>query len=404
MNKSNYFIGQPILSQLISLLDRSAIKRLARKEGHDRYYKSFDTYTHLVTMLYCVLNKCTSSREIVTGMKACEHKLYHLGILKSPGKSTLCDANKKRDFIIFEKIYTQLYHKLNKFLTDSRAVIQDKLYIFDSSTITLFQEILKGVSMGRNNGKRKGGIKVHTLIDATEDIAIKINMTPSRDNDMTFLKDIDLQPGSFLIFDKGYVDYEQYQRMSDNSVTFVTRQRKGSSYVINEHLEINPVSRERGVLFDQSITLGTRTHAKGIRLKARLVGFYDIEKDRKFEFLTNNFDLEPEQIADLYKKRWQIELLFKRVKQNFPLKYFIGDNANAIKIQIWVAFIADLLIKFIHNKLKRKWAYSNLVSMIRLHLMSYIHLIKFLNNPDKLKAITITNQLVIPGLELSGKT
>jgi hypothetical protein len=404
MNKSNYFIGQPILSQLLNLLDRTAIKKLAKSQGYDRYYKSFDTYTHLVTMLYCVLNKCTSSREIVTGMKACEHKLYHLGISKSPGKSTLCDANKKRDFIIFEKIYNQLYHKLNRFLSDSRTIIRDKLYIVDSSTITLFQEILKGVSMKRNNGKRKGGIKVHTLIDATEDIAIKINMTPSRDNDMTFLKDINLQPGSFLIFDKGYVDYEQYQRMSDNSVTFVTRQRKGSSYVINEYHKINKMSIEKGVLFDYSITLGTRTHAKGIKLKARLIGFYDKEKDRRFEFLTNNFDLTPEQIADLYKKRWQIELLFKRVKQNFPLKYFIGDNANAIKIQIWVAFIADLLIKFIHNKIKRKWAYSNLVSMIRIHLMSYIHLIKFLNNPDKLKVITNTNQLVIPGLELYHKT
>lgn len=399
MNKSNYFTGQPILSQILSLLDRSAIKRLSEKQGFDKYYKSFDTYTHLVTMLYCVFNKCTSSREIITGMKACEHKLYHLGISKSPGKSTLCDANKKRDFIIFEQIYNLLYHKLKKFLPDSRGFKQHKLYIVDSSTITLFQEILKGVSMGKNNGKRKGGIKVHTLIDATEDIAIKVNFTPSRDNDMTFLKEIDLQTGSFLIFDKGYVDYDQYQRMTNNSVTFVTRQRKGASYVISQKFEIDEISKQAGVISDQIIILGSRTHAKKVKLKSRLVNFHDKEKNRDFEFLTNNFDLKPEQIAELYRKRWQIELLFKRIKQNFPLKYFIGDNANAIKIQIWVAFIADLLIKIIHNLIKKKWAYSNLISMIRLHLMSYIHLIKFLNNPDQLKPIPITNQLKIPGLE-----
>ena len=155
---------------------------------------------------------------------------------------------------------------------------------------------------------------------------------------------------------------------------------------------------------DENIILGTRTHAKKSKLKARLVRFFDKEKERTFEFLTNNFTLPPEAIADLYKKRWQIEILFKRIKQNFPLKYFLGDNENAIKIQIWCAFIAVLLIKLVQSQLKRKWAFSNLSSIIRLHLMSYIDLFKFLNDPDKLPSSQHNNQLQIGGLEIEFKT
>jgi len=400
MSKSIFFTGQPVLNQLLNLIDKSKVNALARAGNHDRYYKHFDTYTHLVTMLYCTLNKCTSSREVVSGMKACSHKIRHLGIRKAPGKSTLCDGNKNRSSDVFEQIYAFLHLEYSKFLPDSRTSNKQKLFIADSTTITLFQEILGAAGRSRLNGKRKGGVKVHTLIDAEQDLPVKINFTAANANDMTFLKEIDLDTGSFIVFDKGYVDYEQYQRLSTQNVSFVTRQRKGASYT---QLGLNPIpeqSRGLGVLNDQIIMLGTRTHAKKIKLKARIVTFFDKQKERTFEFLTNNFELPAIQIADLYKKRWQIEVLFKRVKQNFPLKYFLGDNVNAIKIQIWCAFIADLLIKLVQTRLQKKWAFSNLSSIIRLHLMSYINLFAFLNNPDKLTSAQITNQLTIQGLDM----
>lgn len=403
MSKSIFFTGQPILNQLLNLIDRSKIKALARAGKYDHYYKHFDTYTHLVTMLYCTLNKCTSSREVVSGMKACSHKLSHLGIRRAPGKSTLCDGNKNRSSDIFEQIYAFLYLAHRKFLPDSRAANNQKLFIADSSTITLFQEILGAAGRSRLNGKRKGGIKVHTLINAQQDLPVKINFTAANANDMTFLKEINLDPGSFIVFDKGYIDYEQYQRLSTQNVSFVTRQKKGASYTLVSSSPIPEKSRELGVLNDQTIVLGTRTHAKKIKLKARMVTFFDKQKERTFEFLTNNFELPAIQIADLYKKRWQIEVLFKRVKQNFPLKYFLGDNVNAIKIQIWCAFIADLLLKLVQMQLKKKWAFSNLSSIIRLHLMSYINLFTFLNNPDKLCAARMTNQLEIGGLDIGAR-
>jgi hypothetical protein len=404
MGKSTFFTGQPIFTQLLGLIDRNNVSSLARAGEHDRYYKHFNTYTHLVTMLYCVINKCTSSREVVSGMKACYHKLGHTGISKTPGRSTLCDANMKRSYKVFEQLYQHLYKRYRTLLPDSR-VNCPKLFIADSSTITLFQEILKAPSMGKKNGKRKGGIKVHTLMEAAEDVPMQISFTAARTNDVTFLKDIQLAAGSFLVFDKGYVNYAQYQRLGDQGVYFVTRNKKDAHYVTTE---LNPVCDKDlsiGVLSDSSITLGTRTQRQKIKLKARLVTFFDREKGRLFEFLTNNFSLPAWQIAELYKKRWQIETLFKRVKQNFPLKYFLGDNENAIKIQIWCAFIADLLIKLVQVQLKKKWSFSNLSSIIRLHLMSYLHLSNFLNAPDKLPGATKYNtQLKLGSLAFGIKT
>lgn len=405
MSKNTFFTGQPILNQLLSLIDRNSVKSLARAGRYDRYYKHFDTFTHLVSMLYCCLNKCTSSREVVTGMKACHSKLMHLGISKPPAKSTLCDANMNRSFEVFSKIYDLLYKRHRHLLPDSRLKISPKLFIADASTITLFQQILKAPSPGKMNGRRKGGIKVHTLINAADHVPLKISFTAASANDMPFLKEINLEKDSFIVFDKGYVDYSEYQRIGLQGAFFVTRQKTDARYEVIHSIDINPESMALGVQKDEVLTQGTRTQREKIKLNVRMVTFFDKESGRTFQFLTNNFLLLPEEIADIYKKRWLIEILFKRIKQNFPLKYFLGDNENAIKIQIWCAFIADLLIKLVQVQLKKKWAFSNLSSIIRLHLMSYISLFNFLNNPEKFSVKeNKSNQLKIQGLEISFKT
>lgn len=338
-------------------------------------------------------------------MKACHAKLVHLGIRKAPARSTLCDANMKRSFEIFAKIYDHLYKRHRHLLPDSRLRMDPKLFIADSSTITLFQEILKAPSPGKMNGKRKGGIKVHTLINAADHVPVKISFTAASANDMPFLKEIELAEGSFIVFDKGYVDYSEYQRIGKQGAFFVTRQKKDARYEIIDSKELSTQSTALGVLKDQILIQGTRTQREKIRLNVRMVTFFDCESERTFEFLTNNFFLRPEEIADIYKKRWLIEILFKRVKQNFPLKYFLGDNENAIKIQIWCAFISDLLVKLVQVQLKRKWAFSNLSSIIRLHLMSYINLFNFLNNPEKLSIESVkSNQLKLGGWEIGFKT
>lgn len=403
MSKSIFFTGQPVFSQLLGFLNRPQIKTLARKGGHDRYSKYFDTYSHLVTMLYCTFNKCTSSREVITGMKACRHKLEHLGLFKAPGKSTLCDANKRRSPEVFAAIYENLYRQNKQLLPDSRTSSRiKKLFIADASVITLFQEIMYCSANNQVTGRTKGGLKVHTLINAAEDAPTLIDITEAQANDMPFLQQVNLAKGSFVVFDKGYVDYNQYERLSKEGVFYVTRLRKAAKFVVEQYNPVKPALRQAGLIEDKVIVLGTRTQKHKIKHRCRVITYFDKHKDQTFEFLTNNFSLSGRQIADLYKKRWQIELLFKRVKQNFPLKYFLGDNENAIKTQIWCAFIADLLIKLVQQYLKRKWAFANLCSMIRLHLMSYLHLYAFLNNPDKLPSDTAKSpQLEIGGLKIN---
>lgn len=385
MVKDALFTGQPIFSQLLSFLNRGRIASLTSKFQADRYYKKFRTYDHLVTMLYATFHKCTSIREVTTGMQVCVHRLDHLGLKYCPRKSTLSDANRDRPSEVFEAIYMDLYQNLHRILPDSRSKVKwfKRLYVVDSTTVSLFKEILKNAGRSSVNGKRKGGIKVHTLMKADEDVPCLVKMTAASANDVPFIQKLKLPKGSIIALDKGYVDYAQYNLWTKEKIWWVTRMRKGAQYEIEEVLPISTKEQEKGILFDAKIMLGHTVHNQVTRTPARLIHYYDKEKDEIFYFITNHTKFNPSVIALIYKHRWQIELLFKRIKQNYPLQYFLGDNENAIRIQIWCALIADLLLKFIQSLLKRAWSFGNLASMVRIHLMTYIHLLKFLEHPDK---------------------
>lgn len=381
MSKSSFFTGQPIFSQVIDSLSIPRINRIAHQHGADRYCKKFKTYDHLIVMLYTIFNRCTSIREVVTGILACQSKLRHLGMNYSIRKSTLSDANKRRMSNVFEAIYMDLYRRCSKSLPDSHSRKWfSRLYIMDSTTISLFQEILKGAGLSCINGKRKGGMKAHTLMKAEEDVPQLVRLTAAASNDTNFMAEIHLPKGSILTFDRGYNDHSQLIRWSNNKVTWVTRLRR---LAVVESLEARPISsyhKDRGVISDTLVRLGWN---KKIEVLARIVVYHDEKENRTLEFLTNNLEFSPLTIAQIYQHRWQIETLFKRIKQNYPLRNFLGDNENAIKIQVWCALIADLLLKSISRHLKRAWSFTNLSSMIRLHLMTYINLRKFLNNPEK---------------------
>jgi len=385
VSKDPIFIGQPILSQLLSLIEKREVDFIAEQCGSDRYTKKFDTYSHLVTMLYCIYHRCTSLREVTTGMQACFTKLNHLGMSYCPRRSTVADANSRRNHKAFEEVYKYLFKKYSAILSDSRkdCELLSKLYIADSTTISLFKEIMKNAGRNPTHGKRKGGMKVHALIRADQDVPCLVKMTAAAKHDVPFIKKMKLPKGSVVTFDKGYRSYTQYQLWSDEGVTWVTRLTKGSKYEVEEDLVLTEDQRRIGITSDQLIVLGHTSHKQVTRVSARLITYYDSEKDKFFEFITNSLTFEAETICDIYKKRWQIELLFKRLKQNYPLENFIGDNENALKIQVWCALIADLLIKIVKSRVKRKWSNSNLISMVRLHLMSYFNLTAFLNNPDK---------------------
>lgn len=384
MNKGTFFTGQPIFSQILSFIPRSVVNKIAGELQADHYYKSFKTYEHLITMLYSAFNHCNSLREVTTGLLAWDRRIHHLGMDFHPRRSTIADANEKRSPEVFEKIYLNLIDRYSQLLSDSRnRSSRNNLYIFDSTTITLFQEILKGAGKSSADGRRKGGIKVHTLLHARQDLPSMIRYSAAADNDVKFLKEISLARGSVIVFDKGYRDYSTYNRFSQDGITWVTRLVEGSAYTVKKKNRVTDYQRQKGIKTDQVIELG-HTHTKmSVRVPGRLVKYYDAPGKRYFEFITNNLELSPLTIANYYQQRWQIETFFKRIKQNFPLQYFLGDNENAIKIQIWCTLIADLLLKIIKKGNNAKMAFSNMVSLVRLHLMTYMDLKSFLRSPEK---------------------
>ena len=392
MNKSTNFSGTPIIKQILNYIEPSDISRTAKKYSSDRYYKKFKTFDHLVTMIYATLSGVSSLRELSTVMLACEGRISHLNIKNFPKRSTLSDANSKRTSEVFGAIYGTLHKRYASFLSDSSSLKcpVNNLKIVDSTTISLFSDILKGVGRNAINGQRKGGIKMHTMINAMEDVPCLVRFTSAATHDHTFLKELNLEKGSFVVFDKAYNDYNQYLEWTMNEIYFVTRQKYNAVYktILEFHLDDKTSD---AVLKDELVSV--KKYGKSIEL--RRIAFWDSEKEKIYEFITNNQEISPDTVADIYKHRWQIETMFKRLKQNFPLKYFLGDSQNAIEIQIWTALIIQLLMLVVQRKIKRKWAYSNMVSVVRFHLMTYINLFKFLENPDKKWAdlTTKTNEI-----------
>ena len=383
MVKSTNFTGQPILNQLLMYIDKGTIRKIAAKHQSDRYVKKFTTYNHLVVMLFIAFEGYHSIREAILGLLANANKLPHLGMSYVVRRSTFSEANQRRSSKAFGEIYMSVYRKHASFLTDSRLSDTDmkRLYIMDSTTITLFKDILKGVGRNPKEGKKKGGIKAHTIIKAEENVPHLIRYSEAVRHDHTFLKEVHHLPkGSIITFDKGYVDYAQYEEFTKNSIWYVTRLKDNAIYKAREEFDI-PDETDSGVLKDEEVFLVYGPNKK-LEHRARRIAYWDSENERLFEFITNNFELTAEKVALIYKKRWQIELLFKQLKQNFPLKYFLGDNENAIEIQIWAAMLANLLITLVKSRVKRKWAFSNMVSIIRQQLMNYIDIYSFLEDPE----------------------
>jgi hypothetical protein len=382
MGKSTNFIGQPILNHLFFFVKSVKIDKIVKKHDAEYYIKKFDTRKHLLVMLFAVLEGYNSIREVITGRLSNADRLSHLGMDYMIRRSTLSDANKRRSSAVFGDIYTAVYREHRQILSDSRLSKLDikRLYAMDSTTITLFKSILRGVGRNPKTGKKKGGIKAHTMIDLSDNMPCLVRYSESAKHDHCLLCEVHLEPGSFITFDKGYVDYTEYERFTQEEFFYVTRLKDNAKYETGEEFDI-PDEADSGVLKDEEIVLKYGKNGE-LKHRARRIAYWDAENSRLFEFITNNFDMDTETVALIYKKRWQIELLFKQLKQNFPLKYFLGDNQNAIEIQIWAAMLANLLLMLVRSRVKRKWAFSNMVSIVRRQLMCYINIYAFLEDPE----------------------
>ena len=344
-------------------------------------------------MLFCSFSGATSLRELSTGLLAWQNKLIHIGMPASPKRSTISDGNSKRPSEVFKDIYMRLFEKYRHVLQDSRLKMEviKKLFIVDSTVISLFKDILRVAGRPRKDGKSKGGIKAHVMIHAAELMPCLVRFTEGVRHDSTFLKHLNVAEGSYIVMDKGYTDYLQYAQWSDRGIYFITRMKDNARYESIEEIDL-PEDKDHEIIKDEAITLEYTVNGKKETLKLRRVALWDEAKTKVMVFLTNSFEQEASTIAGIYKYRWQIELLFKKLKQNFPLKYFLGDNQNAIEIQIWCSLISLLLMEVVRKTLKRNWAFSNMVALVRFHMVSYVHLINFLNDPEKELKESLKNQ------------
>ena len=396
--QDNSFTGQPIFGQLLSYIPKSLIKELVKKHSSDHRYRRFKSYEHLVAMVYAAMSGCESLREVCTGLQVWHKKLTHLGMQNVPRRSTISDANKNRSADFFADLFHKLYRHYYGVKPDSRGKksLLERMFMIDSTTITLFNEVMKAAGRSPKNGKRKGGAKAHVLINAAEDVPQLVRITSSSRADKIFLNDITLPKGSILVFDRGYANYTRWQEWTKKGVHWVTRENKSFVHKDIEVRSISEKQRELGVIEDKIVLLGTGVNKSTPQIEARRIVFEDPETKKELIFLTNHRRFNPATIAAFYKQRWQIEILFKRIKQRYPLRHFLGDNENAIRIQIWCSLICDLLIKVIKDKSEaKKWSYSNLASIVRLHLASYVNLLGFLENPEK--ALRINYPISPPG-------
>jgi hypothetical protein len=370
-------VGQPIFKQVMKILPREQFDLIVRQCGSDRYYKSFYSWEQLVVMLFGIFSRCDSMGEVCDGMRALAGKLNYLGMDSAPAKSTAGDALRDRDNEVFKLYYFALIKYFEPLLSVSRKekISFEKFYAFDSTTITLFSDVMKGV--GRNpkgDGKKKGGLKVHMLTDVHADTAVFAKISEAKMHDKKFLQHLNPSTGSMLVFDKAYNYYRQFADWTEEGVYFVCRLKDNAKAEVQEVLFEKLLEKdEYGVHRIEHIHLNFKKGKQQKTLCLRLV-YYRDEQGRKYKFITNNWDITAEEVALIYKYRWTIETAFKKIKQNFQLHFFYSDTENGIKTQIWCTLIAHLLLNVIRVLSKSKKAFSTVAALIRIHLISHLDL------------------------------
>ena len=378
--------GQPIICQLLAFIPDHIFKAAQQKTNTNHCYKRMLATDHFVCLFYAVVTRNASLREVCRQIILLGSSLMYCGLKQSPRRSTLSDANNNRSHVFFQELYLNLYNHYKSYLNTSTfslpiggEIAAERVEIFDSTTITLFKEILKGAGRNAIDGKKKGGIKVFTKINYLENVPNYICMKAASANETGFLALMKLDEGSIALMDKGFNKYAYFKKLTDGKRYFVTRLKHNARY---EVVQKNPTETHSDVIKDELIFLNYRENRICRTVKLRLITYLDPIKGEKLEFLTNLMETCAQTIAQLYKNRWVIEVFFKQLKQNFELKYFLSDSENGIRSQIWVALIANLIFTVIERMTKQAEDFSTLVSIAAKNLCSYISFIQFIKYPE----------------------
>jgi len=336
------FHGQFVFSQLVSLIPKYEFDKCVERYDGNNHTKDFKCWSQYLCMLFGQLTYRESISDIINCLKAHKSKVYHLGIKKLVVVSSLTRANENRNWKIYQdfayhliKLVKPLYTNDNDFTLE----LDNTVYALDSSTIDLCLSAFNWAKFRKN----KGAVKMHTLLDLRGNIPVFIEITDGKVHDVNILDLIIFEAGAFYIMDKAYIDFERLFEINESSAFFVVRAKSNFSY---RRLYSNKKDKTKGIKYDQIIKLTSHKSKKIYPVKLRKIKYYDKEKNKIYEFLTNNFKLDARIIADLYKQRWQIELFFKWVKQHLKIKSFWGFSENAVKTQIWIAVSTYLLVAY----------------------------------------------------------
>lgn len=364
-----------MFAQLLSLFPRSRFDALVREFDAEKGAKGFTCWQQFVSMLFCQLGKAQSLREISGGLKTCEGKLSHLGI-QAPKPSTLSYANAHRPWQFYQALFFDLLKTCQGVAADKKRKFKfkNKLYSIDSSTIDLCLSAYDWAKFRR----KKGAIKLHLRLDHDGYLPDFAVVTEGKVSDIRALSAFDFEPGSIYVFDRGYTDYRLFGDLCEKGVFFVTRMKDNARYDV---LDSRAVPEGWGVVTDEEIALSGFYAEENCPHTLRRIHYFDVEQDRSFDFLTNNMTLASETLARIYKERWQVELFFKAIKQNLKIKTFVGTSANAVKIQIWTALIAFLLLRYLQLRSTFSWALSNLAALLRMNLFTYRDIWSWMNSP-----------------------
>jgi hypothetical protein len=364
-----------LFSQLIAVVNRQRFHELVYRHRSERYAKGYSSWDHFVAMLFCQLAQAKSLREISGGLASALGKLHHLGVSSTPNKSTLAYANAHRPWELFESLF---YQMLQHCQTDSpgkpkRFRFKNKLLSMDSTTIPLCLSLFPWARFRTT----KGAIKLHMLLDHDGYLPSFACISDGKKSDIPVARSVSFAKGSIVVVDRGYTDFGLFGRWTEDGVFFVTRQKTNADYIVVERREASAAH----IVADEIIELtGLKSHAQCPHPLRRVV-MCEPDSGEVLVFLTNHLRLAASTICAIYKDRWQIETFFKALKQNLKVKTFVGTSENALRIQIWTALIAMLLIKYLQFKARFRWSLSNLVAFLRWNLFTYRNLWDWIHSP-----------------------
>lgn len=363
-----------MFSQLLQLFPRVEFERAVKEHRAERHARGFTCWGQFVAMLFCHLGRAQSLREICGGLAASEGKLRHLGIPTAPKRSTLSYANQHRPWELYQSVFQQLLRRCQGEIAPRKKFrFKNKLLSVDGSTIELCAQLYDWAQFGRS----KGAVKLHLVLDHDGYLPSFAVIEPARKPEVKVARAFRFEPGTIVVFDRGYIDFNWFRSLSRQGVFFVTRMRSDLVYQVKQR---RPCPQCSNVRADQVVLVGSPKHDQ-LEIPLRRIKIWDEKKREMIIFLTNHLEFGATTIAAIYKERWQIELFFKALKQSLRVKTFVGTSANALKIQIWTALIVLLLLKYLQLRARFGWSLSNLVALLRQQLFVYRDLWAWLDFP-----------------------